>query len=108
MSMKNVKMAFIALSIAAAGLFAFKKAPVTGSIRGTVSPADGAVMVWAVSNTDTAKGTLANGAFEVSTAKEGTYKLIVEAKPPYRNASKDNITVINGTATDVGEINLEK
>ena len=106
--MKNIKTACIALSIAAAGLFAFSKASVSGSIRGTVSPADGAVMVWAVSGSDTAKGTLANGAFEVTTAKEGTYKLIVEAKPPYHNAAKDNITVVNGTTTDVGEINLEK
>ncbi|MFT4023566.1 MAG: hypothetical protein QM664_07265 [Flavihumibacter sp.] len=44
----------------------------------------------------------ADGAFEVVTAKEGTYKMIVEAKPPYRNVAKDNITVANGQSTDEG------
>ncbi len=106
--MKKVKTAFIALSIATAGIFAFTPRPFSGSIRGTVSPAEGAVRVWAISNSDTAKGNLQNGAFEVVTTKEGVYRVIVEAIPPYRNASKDNVTVANGQSTDVGQINLEK
>ncbi len=106
--MKKVKTAFIALSIATAGLLAFKHAPFTGTIRGTVSPAEGAARVWAVSTSDTAKGNMQNGAFEITTAKEGTYKVIVEAIPPYRNAAKDNVIVANGQTTDVGQINLER
>jgi len=106
--MKKIQTALVALGIATAGLFAFKSEPLTGSIRGTVSPADGASRVWAISSSDTAAGNIQNGAFEVVTAKEGTYKLIVEAKPPYRNVAKDNIVVANGQSTDVGQINLEK
>jgi hypothetical protein len=107
-SMKKVKTALVALSIATAGLFAFNSNPLTGSIRGTVSPADGAARVWAISTSDTATGNIQNGAFEIGTAKEGVYKVIVEAKPPYRNAAKDNVTVVNGQSTDVGQINLER
>ena len=106
--MKNVKMALVALGIVISGLFAFNSNTLTGSIRGTVSPADGALRVWAVSSADTAKGNIASRAFEVVTAKEGTYKLIVEAKPPYKNVAKDNVVVVNGQVTDVGEINLER
>src|SRR3954464_7289803 len=106
--MKKIKTALFGLSIATAGLFAFNSHSVTGSIRGTVSPADGAARVWAVSTSDTAAGNVQNGAFEIVTAKEGVYKVIVEAKPPYRNAVKDNITVANGQSTDVGQINLER
>jgi hypothetical protein len=106
--MKKMKTALVALGIATAGLFAFNSHPLTGSIRGTVSPADGAAMVWAVSPSDTAKGNIANGAFEITTNKEGTYRVIVQAKPPYKNAVKDNVSVVNGQSTDVGEISLER
>ena len=106
--MKKLKTVLVAFSIATAGLLAFNKQPLTGSIRGSVSPADGASRVWAVSSSDTAAGNIQSGAFEIVVAKEGTYKVIVEAKPPYRNAAKDNVTVANGQSTDVGVINLEK
>ena len=106
--MKKLKIALVAFSIAASGLFAFNSRPLTGSIRGSVSPADGASRVWAVSSSDTAAGNIQSGAFEIVVAKEGTYKVIVEAKPPYRNAAKDNVTVMNGQSTDVGVINLER
>jgi len=106
--MKKIKTALVALSIAAAGLFAYNSHPVTGSIRGTVSPADGAARVWAVSSLDTTSGAVQSGAFEIVVPKEGMYKVIVEAKPPYRNAAKDNVSVANGQTTDVGQINLER
>ena len=108
MTMKKIKMAFVALSITIAGLLAFNHPSLTGTIRGTVSPSEGAARVWAVSTSDTAKGNVQNGAFEITTAKEGTYKVIVEAVPPYRNAAKDNVIVANGQTTDVGQINLER
>ena len=101
-------MALVAFSMATAGLLAFNSRPLTGSIRGSVSPADGANRVWAISSSDTAAGNIQSGAFEIVTAKEGIYKVIVEAKPPYRNAAKDNVTVVNGQSTDVGVINLER
>jgi hypothetical protein len=105
MKFASVKLA--AVTIAAAGLFAFSSLR-SGSIKGTVSPADGAVRAWAESSTDTLKATVINGAYEITDAKPGSYKLIIEAKPPYKNAAKDGITVNDGQAADAGEIKLEK
>jgi hypothetical protein len=105
--MKTVKTTFVALSIATAGLFAFKGID-TGSIKGTVSPAEGASKAWALSSTDTLKADITNGSFEIANAKSGTYRIIIEAKPPYKNAAKDNVAVIDGQPTNVGEIKLSQ
>ena len=105
--MKNAKMSMVALAIATAGLFAFN-AVRTGSIKGTVNPADAAVRVWALSSTDTLKAEINKGTFEITDAKPGTYRVIIEAKPPYKNAAKDGVTVADGQATDIGEIKLEQ
>ena len=103
--MKTLKTGFVALSIAAAGLLAFKNID-TGSIKGTVTPADGATKVWALSSSDTLKANIQSGSFEIMGAKAGTYRLIIEAKPPYKNTAKDNIVVTDGAPTNVGEIKL--
>ena len=95
------------IAFAAAGLFAFS-AIQPGSIKGTVSPAEGATRAWAESSTDTLKTAVINGAYEIMGAKPGVYKVVIEAKPPYRNAAKDGITVMDGQATDAGMIALEK
>jgi hypothetical protein len=49
-----------------------------------------------------------NGSYEISGVKPGTYKIIIEAKPPYRNAAKDGVMVSDGQSSDAGEIRLEK
>ena len=41
-------------------------------------------------------------------AQSGTYKVIVEANAPYKNASKEGVEVKEGEATDLGEIKLEQ
>jgi hypothetical protein len=105
--MKKVKASLLTLSIATAGLFAFKSIDV-GSIKGTVSPAEGASKAWAISSTDTLKSDIMKGSFEFTNAKSGTYKLIIEAKPPYKNAAKDNVMVADGQPTNVGEIKLSQ
>jgi hypothetical protein len=105
--MKTFKTGIIALSIATAGLFAFKSID-TGSIKGTITPADGATKAWALSNTDTLKADIQAGSFEIMGAKAGTYRLIIEAKPPYRNTAKDNVAVTDGQPTNVGEIKLNQ
>jgi hypothetical protein len=106
--MKKAKLAFVALSIATAGLFAFNGIDLAGSIKGTVSPADGASKAWALSSSDTLKADVQNGAFEILNAKAGTYRIIIEAKPPYKNVAKDNVAVSDGQPTDVGEIKLSQ
>lgn len=95
------------LIIIAASLFAFTHLQ-TGSIKGIVSPSDGAVRAWAETLSDTLKADVVNGAYEIINVKPGTYRVIIEAKPPYRNAAKENVTVVDGHATDAGEIKLEK
>ena len=106
MIMKRVRMTALALGIATAGMFAFKS--VDGSIKGVVTPAEGAKTAWALSSTDTLKAAINNGTFEIINAKPGTYKLIIEANAPYKNQAKECISVADGQPTDVGEIKLEK
>ncbi|HTN08369.1 carboxypeptidase regulatory-like domain-containing protein [Agriterribacter sp.] len=105
--MKKARLTLAALSIVAAGLFAFNVIT-NGSVKGTVKPADAAVRAWAISGTDTLKADIANGAFEITDAKPGTYKVIIEANAPYKNASKEGVEVKDGESTDVGEIALEQ
>lgn len=107
--MKSIKSRLVGIGIVAAtaGLFAFN-AVQTGSIKGTVTPADGAVRAWALSGTDTLKATIDKGSYEITGAKAGTYRVIIEAKPPYKNVAKDGVTVVDGQPTDAGEIKLEQ
>lgn len=105
--MKKMKFTVLALGVMTAGLFAFKGIN-TGSIKGTVSPADGAVQAWAYSQTDTMKAPVSEGSFEISGLKAGDYKLVIEAKAPYKNQEKENVSVADGQTTDVGEIKLEQ
>lgn len=105
--MKNTKLALAVIAVTAAGLFAFKPF-YAGTVKGTVSPTDAAVRAWALSATDTFRTNVSNGAFEISNVKPGTYRVIVEANPPYKNAAKENVQVSEGGTTDVGEIRLEK
>lgn len=105
--MKKMKMTVLALGVMTAGLFAFKGLE-TGSIKGTVTPADGAVKAWALSATDTLKADIMNGAFEIVNVKPGDYRLIIEAKAPYKNTAKDGVSVKDAQPTDVGEIKLDQ
>ena len=96
-----------AVTVVAAGLFAFTLLR-AGSIKGTITPAEGGVRAWAESASDTIKAPIINGSYEITNAKPGTYKVIIEARPPYKNIAKDGIIVSDGQATDAGEIKLEK
>ncbi len=103
--MKSLKLCSTA--IAAAFLLAFAQHRL-GSIKGTVTPVDAGVRAWAESATDTLRAPILNGSYEITDAKPGAYKIIIEAKPPYRNIARDGIMVTDGQATDAGEIKLDK
>ena len=94
-------------AIAAMVLFAFSQHRL-GSIKGTVMPLDAGVRTWAESATDTLRAPILNGSYEITDAKPGAYKIIIEAKPPYRNIARDGIMVTDGQETDAGEIKLDK
>jgi hypothetical protein len=105
MKISQVKLA--AVAIAVAGLFAFNSID-AGSIKGKVSPSEGAVRAWAESATDTLNATIQNGNYEIGNVKPGTYKIVIEAKPPYKNVAKEGVSVADGQSTDAGEIVLTK
>jgi hypothetical protein len=94
-------------AIATMILFAFSQHRL-GSIKGTVMPLDAGVRAWAESATDTLRAPILNGSCEITDAKPGAYKIIIEAKPPYRNIARDGIMVTDGQETDAGEIKLDK
>ncbi len=105
--MKNAMKMLAIFAIAAVGLFAFSSVK-TGSVRGSITPSDGATRAWLISSSDTMRAPVDKGAFEIVNVKPGTYKLIIEAKPPYKNLAKEGITVSDGQPTDVGVIKLEQ
>jgi len=80
----------------------------SGSIKGTISPAGSVLTAWASSGSDTLKAIVTNGIFEIPDAKPGTYKVVIEAMPPFKTEVKENIMVADGQTTDLGEIKLEK
>jgi len=104
--MKNIRLAtliFLTLFI----VCSFIKFP-AGSIKGTVNPPDGATRAWAISATDSFRSVINEGVFVIPDVKPGNYNVLIEAKPPYKNAGRDNILVNEGVATDLGEIKLER
>ncbi|HTE25722.1 carboxypeptidase-like regulatory domain-containing protein [Flavitalea sp.] len=104
--MKRILQSAVLLSVIIIGLFAFRVAQNSG-IKGTVSPAEGTGMVWAISSSDSLKMTPEKGTFAFS-LKPGTYKVIVQAVSDYKSFIKENVVVEDGKVTDLGTITLEK
>ena len=77
------------------------------SITGRVTPADGANIAWAISSKDSASSNIVNGTFSFS-VKPGTYRVIIDALEPYKDATVENVNVKEGQAVDVGEIILQR
>ena len=105
--MKKAKLALLSLAIAVAGLVSFRQ-PATSLIRGKVTPAFYGVHAWAISDHDTLYTTIADGNFEFSINEPGTYRIVIEARSPYRHMAKDGIIVNAGQETNLGELPLQK
>lgn len=89
------------------GLFAFNTTQ-QASITGKVTPVDAAQAVWAISATDSVKSTnISSGSFSLQ-AKPGTYKLVIDAKEPFKDVTLDNLELKQGQSLDVGEIVLQQ
>ena len=78
-----------------------------GSIGGTIIPPDGASYIWAIQNKDTVKAPPANGQFSLS-VNNGVWKVMIDAKDPYKDVLIENVTVNDGKETNLGEIRLQK
>jgi hypothetical protein len=77
------------------------------SIIGRITPAGSATVAWAVSGLDSSTSTIVNGAFNL-TAKQGIYKVVIDAVEPYKDAVLENVNVKEGQTLNVGEIVLQK
>jgi hypothetical protein len=104
--MKKRMLTFGIAAASVAGLFAFTASTQT-AITGKVVPGEGAETVWAISATDSTKGTLSAGTFTLD-VKPGTYKVIVDAKDPYKDVTLENLEVKQDQPLNVGEIVLQK
>lgn len=105
--MKKTRIFSLAIAIATAGLFSFNGLQ-QGSIKGSVTPPEAGLRVWAISGSDTLRSNIAGGAFQITNAKPGVYRLIVEANAPYKHKAKDSVVVADGLVTDVGVITLQQ
>ncbi len=107
--MKNTRLALVILFVILITVSSFLKLPAGGSVKGTINPADGGIRASVISATDSFKSLINNeGVFVITDIKPGNYNLIIEAKAPYRNATREDILVTEGGTTDVGEIKLGK
>ena len=105
--MKKTIAAICLSGFAIVGLSSMKDLTASG-ISGKVTPAEGTESVWAIKGTDSLKTTVnTEGAFNLEVAT-GTWKLVVAAKAPYRNAEIKELVVTADNTTDVGEIKLDK
>jgi len=76
-------------------------------ISGSVLPADGTESIWAIGARDSARAVILNtGAFSI-TVRSGAYKLVVDAKAPYKDLVLD-LDVKVDQPLDVGQIVLQK
>ncbi len=99
-------MVLVASVITATGLFSFSTM-VDGNIIGKVVPPEGAEKVWAINGSDSLEAQLVDGGFSFSLAP-GTWKIVVDAKEPFKDAVLENVESRDGESTDLGEITLQQ
>jgi len=104
--MKRTILTLTAVCITIVILHSFRYMQASG-IKGTIVPASAASVIWAIKEKDTLKTALNNGTFTLP-ASPGNWKLIVDAKEPYKDAVMEKVVVTEGQVTDVGEIKLEQ
>jgi len=80
---------------------------VQSSITGRIKPDDGAEAVWAINGKDSLRQPVTGGGFSID-VKPGIYKLIVDAKEPYKDVYMENLEVKQGLPLDVGDIYLQR
>ena len=104
--MKRFILACLVLFLGLGAIYAFQDKNQT-SIIGRITPLGGANVAWAVSGRDSVTSNIVNGAFSFA-AKQGIYKVFIDAVEPYKDAVLENISVKEGQTVDVGEIVLQR
>jgi len=105
-SMKKFVLFVIIIFSAILAFYSFRNRYQT-SIVGRINPVSGANMVYAISGRDSSSSTIVNGAFNLM-AKQGIYKVVIDATEPYKDAILENIEVNDGQTVDVGEVVLQR
>jgi len=77
------------------------------AITGRISPTEASETALIVQGRDTFRTPVIQGSF-FRQVNPGTYKLIVSAKSPFKNASIGNLRIKQNHVLDVGELMLEK
>ena len=95
------------LFITLATCFLLSYMPAKTVILGKVVPADGGELVWVLGEKDSLKSVLIDGNFQFD-VRPGIYKLVVDAKQPYKDVMLDNLVVRADETLDVGEIVLKQ
>jgi hypothetical protein len=98
----------ILLIIALVAAIGYHRAAENTLVTGGVHPTDAGLRAWLFSATDTLTAAVDNGRFQISNVKPGSYRLMIEGRPPYRNGVKDGIRVFDGAPTDVGLVEMEQ
>lgn len=103
--MKKTMATLVVVCASIVTLHAFRTMQDSG-IKGAIRPADAAVSsVWAISGIDTVRTQPVKGNF-IMLVKPGTWKIVVNATGPYKEAVIEGVIVSNAQFTDVGEIKL--
>ena len=77
------------------------------SIVGRINPSDAGEAVWVISATDSLKSGISMGQFSFD-VKPGVFKLVVDARDPYKDVLLENLQVKQDEILDVGEIPLKQ
>lgn len=77
------------------------------AIIGKVVPQDAVELIWAISGQDTVKTSPVSGGFALQ-VKPGNYKVVIDAKDPYKDWVMENVAIAEGETRDLGEIALEQ
>jgi len=103
MKKRMLTVGIVAASVATLFSFTVSQTAITGK----VTPVDGAETVWAIGTTDSTKGAISAGTFTLD-VKPGTYKVVIDAKDPYKDVTLENLEVKQDQPLNVGEIVLQK
>lgn len=102
--MKKIITSALFLSVSA---FLIGLATVDGNITGKVTPAANAESVWAIDGKDTVKSAVMDGHFTLA-VKPAIYKVIVNAKEPYKAVVLQNVEVRFDETVNLGDIELKQ
>ena len=86
-------------------VFSFDKAKT--AIVGRINPTDAGEAVWVIGANDSLKTGVSMGQFSFD-VKPGVYKLVVDARDPYKDVLLENLQVKQDEILDVGEIPLKQ